>query len=236
MVVRACERVEADAHAFEGEVAARLGARGDQVDRMRGALDGKAGGARDLDRHAEAPRDVVRAPGGEDGELRLRARDVGGGVQRAVAAEQHDAATRLVQRRRELLGGRRQARLDARTERAERADGVPEELGATHQPARVRVRDHQELGGERAQPTRPGMGRGWRERCGLDLVKNWCSGHGRNTHTARTAGQWRTPAFARTGSRTPNQRALWGPCAALVTHYGALLRPAIARTLSQVVL
>jgi hypothetical protein len=156
--------VEADAHAFDGEVGARRSAGGEHVERPARTLDGELCGGREVDRHVEAMRDVVGPAGRQQRDLRLRTGHVGGGVQRAVTAEQHDAALGAEERVRQLVQRGGDMRLGARAERAQQRDGVSQQCRPTHETARIRIRDHEQVGGVRCEPERPAPQRrqwGW---------------------------------------------------------------------------
>ena len=87
---------------------------GDRVDRPRGALDGEACGGGEVGGDAEAAGDVVRAAGRDQRELGLEAR-VRRRVERPIAPEEHDPPLSRGERVVELLEGRRDAGLDARS-------------------------------------------------------------------------------------------------------------------------
>ena len=78
------------------------------------ALDRELRGGVERDRDPEAPRDVVRAAGGDQRELDACG-GVRGRVERPVAPEEHDAPLSRGERVVELFEGRRQAGLDARS-------------------------------------------------------------------------------------------------------------------------
>ena len=155
--------MEADADALDREVAAAGGLRGDRVDRVRAALDREPSGGVEVERDAEAARHVVGLPARDQGELGLVARRVRRGVERAVAAQQDDAALGGGEDERELVERRGDERLDARAGRAEKPRGVLNELRMPVEAARVPIRHEKQVRRERPQaPVRP-RGRDGRE-------------------------------------------------------------------------
>jgi hypothetical protein len=149
--------VEADADSLDGEVAAGDRVDADRVDRARRTLDCEPRRGVEVDRDAEAARDVVRTAGRDQRELRANARvrrRVGRRVERPIAPEEHHAAFRVGEGIAELLEGRRDTGLDARSREAEQQRRVFDERRLTAQAARVPVRDQQQVRGER--PKAPG--------------------------------------------------------------------------------
>jgi hypothetical protein len=169
LVLRAREGVEADADALECEVATVPGPGDDRVDRVRAAFDREARRGVELERKAEAARDVVGLPPRDQRELGLGPAGVRGRVQRAVTAQQHDAALGAGEHELELAEVGRDERLDPGAGGPEQPRGVGDELGMPAQPAGVAVRHQEQMRRERPQRARRASGRERCERRGGEL-------------------------------------------------------------------
>jgi hypothetical protein len=133
---------EADAQALHHESALLRRARLDQVDRTHVAADRQLGGPLPVERDAEAARDVVGPAGRYERQLARRSREVHGGVNRAVAADEHQTpAVGVSPHVREV---RQRCGVDQVGVRAGGAKQVEQARSAAVDSAAVPIDDHQQ--------------------------------------------------------------------------------------------